>query len=140
MKNNQEIIEWASELASLARESDLQRLEIEHEGHHLSLRCRRLQPAPVAAPPVSAAPKATVLEEDDADLVPVTSEVVGVFRGGKVAQGDNVRSGQLIAYVESINLNQEVLAPRAGQVIEIIAQEGDPVEYGQALVLLAGKE
>ncbi len=140
MKSNQEITEWAAALAAMAKEGMLHQLEIEHKGHKLSLRRRQqvAAPAPAVSAPSAAAPVEEL--EDDSDLVPITSEVVGVFRAGKIAQGDLVKSGQALAYVESMNLNQEIVAPRSGQVVEIIAQEGDPVEYGQALVLLAGKE
>lgn len=137
------VVEWASALAAMAKEGKLHQLEIEHQGHKLFLRRREQALVPVAAPQVPApvaAPTPLDELEDDADLLPVTSEVVGVFRAGKIGQGDIVKSGQALAYVESMNLNQEIVAPRAGQVVEIIAQEGDPVEYGQALVLLAGKE
>ena len=97
-------------------------------------------PAPAANPPLSL----EELEEDDRQLLPVTSEVVGLFHQSAsnpaeplVRQGDQIKAGQVVGFVESMNLNHEVRATQGGTVVEVIAREGEPVEYGQALMLLA---
>jgi acetyl-CoA carboxylase biotin carboxyl carrier protein len=75
----------------------------------------------------------------------VVAPLVGIFHSatkprGKalVAVGDHVKTGQHIAAIESLNVINEVEAPVAGRVIEILVQEGQPVEYGQALMTIDG--
>ena len=75
----------------------------------------------------------------------VVAPLVGVFHStpkprGKalVAIGDHVKAGQHVAAIESLNVINEVEAPAAGRVIEILVQEGQPVEYGQTLMTIDG--
>lgn len=71
----------------------------------------------------------------------IIAPLVGIFhtwakpRGGSlVAIGDHVKEGQLVATIESLNVLNEVESPAEGHVVEILVQEGQPVEYGQALM------
>lgn len=73
----------------------------------------------------------------------VTAPLVGIFHawarpkgGSLVAVGDHVKMGQLVATIESLNVLNEVEATAVGCVIEILAQEGQPVEYGQVLMTI----
>ena len=73
----------------------------------------------------------------------ITAHLVGIFhawakpRGGTlVAVGDRIKLGQLIATIESLNVINEVESNVAGHVVEILVQEGQPVEYGQPLVVI----
>src|SRR5215467_8416348 len=75
----------------------------------------------------------------------VVAPLVGIFHSttkprGKalVAVGDHVKAGQHVAATESLNVINEVEAPAAGRVIEILVQEGQPVEYGQPLMTIDG--
>ena len=42
----------------------------------------------------------------------------------------------MLAWIETMGLRHEVRAPRDGRILEILVQEGEPVEYGQALLVL----
>ena len=73
----------------------------------------------------------------------ISAHFVGIFhaaakpRGGAlVAVGDHVRVGQLVATIESLNVINEVESPVAGRVVEILVQDGQPVEYGQHLIVI----
>lgn len=87
---------------------------------------------PVAAdPPVPAAHHA------------VTAATVGTFYGRPepdappfVAVGDAVRVGQQLAIVEAMKLMIPVESDVAGRVREVLATDGQPVEFGQPLVLI----
>jgi len=75
----------------------------------------------------------------------ITAHLVGIFhtwakpRGGTlVAVGDRVKVGQLVATIESLNVSNEVESMFTGRVVEILVQEGQPVEYGQHLMVLDG--
>jgi biotin carboxyl carrier protein len=77
----------------------------------------------------------------------VVAPLVGIFhpwlkRGGGtlVAVGDHVKEGQLVGTIESLNVFNEVETTKAGRVVEIHAQDGQPVEYGQVLVTIDTSE
>ena len=77
----------------------------------------------------------------------VVAPLVGVFHAaakpkGKplVAVGDRVKAGQHVAAIESLNVINEVEAPAAGRITEILIQEGQPVEYGQPLMTIESAE
>ena len=73
----------------------------------------------------------------------VTAPLVGIFHSwakpkGKpvVAVGDHVKVGQLVGTIQSLNVISEVESPVAGRVVELLVQDGQPVEYGQHLVVI----
>ena len=73
----------------------------------------------------------------------VLAPLVGTFhtwakpKGGTlVAVGDRVKAGQLVGTIESLNVLNDVETTVAGHVVEILVQEGQPVEYGQLLMTI----
>ena len=98
------------------------------------------QPGPVAAPvaPVSAPP---VAEEPTGHVV--KSPMVGTFYrsaspGAKafVDVGDSVKEGDTLCIVEAMKLMNEIEADASGVVKAVLAENGQPVEFGQPLFLL----
>jgi acetyl-CoA carboxylase biotin carboxyl carrier protein len=84
---------------------------------------------PAAAPE---APKSTALE--------VKSPMVGTFYkapepGAKayVAVGDRVSKGQILCIIEAMKIMNEIESEYSGVIREILAQDAQPVEYGQVL-------
>jgi acetyl-CoA carboxylase biotin carboxyl carrier protein len=81
---------------------------------------------------------------DQADLrIPVLAPLVGTFYqaaqpGAKpfVQVGDVVETGQTVCIVEAMKLMNEVAAGEGGKVAEIVAKDGDPVEFEQVLMYL----
>ena len=140
------------ELAAILREADLGEVEVEHEG----LRIRVSKPAaPVvqaamaapAAAPVAAAPAAAPI--GDAPAAPAASDkaikspMVGTVYlspepGAKqfVAVGDKVKKGDTVLLVEAMKTFNPVEADKAGIVKEIYVSDSQPVEYGEALILI----
>ncbi|RCJ29056.1 acetyl-CoA carboxylase, biotin carboxyl carrier protein [Nostoc minutum NIES-26] len=77
----------------------------------------------------------------DKRLVEVPSPMVGTFYRAPapsepafVEVGDRVRSGQTVCIIEAMKLMNEIEAEISGQVMEILVQNGEPVEYGQPLM------
>ena len=77
----------------------------------------------------------------DQRLVEVTSPMVGTFyrapapgEAAFVEIGDRVRSNQTVCIIEAMKLMNEIEAEISGQVMEILVQNGEPVEYGQPLM------
>lgn len=144
-------------LIDLVETSGIAELEIQ-EGEE-RVRITRSRPtAPVTAPaPVShapaierqsAAPAGTVPNaEAPASLAPeghlVKSPMVGTFyRSGSpgakpfVEIGDSVKEGVTLCIVEAMKLMNEIEADVAGVVLEILPQNGQPVEYGERLFVI----
>ncbi|MGE5659297.1 MAG: acetyl-CoA carboxylase biotin carboxyl carrier protein [Actinomycetota bacterium] len=93
-------------------------------------------PAGATATPPSGGPGAT-----DAKWVSVPSPMVGTFYRAPgpdepsfVEVGDRVRIGQTVCIIEAMKLMNELEAEVSGQVMEILVQNGEPVEYGQTLM------
>ncbi|GAA4545596.1 acetyl-CoA carboxylase biotin carboxyl carrier protein [Amycolatopsis samaneae] len=85
----------------------------------------------------------TVAERPGPDVTVVTASTVGVFYRAPspeadpyVREGDHVRQGQQVGIVEAMKLMIPVEADRAGTVVRILRDNGDEVEYGDALMEL----
>ncbi|MBV9866634.1 MAG: acetyl-CoA carboxylase biotin carboxyl carrier protein subunit [Abitibacteriaceae bacterium] len=74
--------------------------------------------------------------------VTITATAVGLFREGEppLKAGDTVRAGQVLGAVESLKVPNDILAPSGGKILEVLATEGQGVEYGQVLMLLESLE
>ena len=143
-------------LFDLLAEKDV--AEFEHEEEGIRLRIARgarvaVVPAGVGAgspvahsvgPPLAAAAAAATASgpasESGGDLVDVTSPFVGSFYRSPspdspsfVEVGSVVRPGQTLCIIEAMKLMNEIEAECAGTIVEIFAQNGKSVEYGQKL-------
>lgn len=94
---------------------------------------------PQAAAPAAAAPAAA--PEEDGEIVP--SPMVGTAylapepgAAAFAAVGATVRKGQTILIVEAMKTMNPIPAPRDGKVKAIRVENGQPVEYGQPLLVL----
>jgi acetyl-CoA carboxylase biotin carboxyl carrier protein len=74
-------------------------------------------------------------------LAEISSPMVGTFYRAPapgeppfVEVGDRVRSGQTVCIIEAMKLMNEIEAEVSGQVMEILVENGEPVEYGQPLM------
>jgi len=65
----------------------------------------------------------------------VTSPAVGTFRPG-LAPGTTVRAGDRVAEVDLLGIPQDVSAPIDGTLVEVFAQPGEAVEYGEELAVI----
>ncbi len=86
-----------------------------------------------AAPPVAAGSRS--------DLVDVTAPMVGTFYTAPapgeapfVEIGNRINAGQTICILEAMKLMNELEAEVAGEVVEILVDNGTPVEFGQVLM------
>ena len=74
-------------------------------------------------------------------LVDVISPMVGTFyrssapgESSFVEAGDRIKLGQTVCIIEAMKLMNEIEAEISGQVMEILVQNGEPVEFGQPLM------
>ena len=137
------------QLISLMSGSDIEEIAIEQEGKGVKLRLAK--PASVAVSfgddgDFDDGALITELTADDSAALracEVGAPLVGIYRssmkaGGKalVQPGDIVRQGQVVAAIEALNVLNEVEATSAGRVSEILVMDGQPVEYGQTLLII----
>lgn len=129
------------ELLRMVDGSDVEELEVEHDGVRFVVR----RDLTTDAPPVTRVEFTRVASEPlpRADSFVITSPVVGVFRrsaGGKgevlLEAGDAVTAGQVVGAVEAMGMLNRVQSERSGVVLEVMVREGQPVEYGQPLLLV----
>lgn len=109
--------------------------------------------APVAAPPALPSASAPAVVTSSAPTIPVTpprmadrlvdiiSPMVGTFYRSPapdeapfVETGERVRLGQTVCIIEAMKLMNEIEAEVAGEIVEILVSNGQPVEYGQVLM------
>jgi acetyl-CoA carboxylase biotin carboxyl carrier protein len=142
--------ELVRELAQLLNETDL--TEIEVEKGDLRVRVARTISAtvqvPAAAPVMMAAPApapAAPVEGKAAAAHPgaVPSPMVGTaYRRPSpeakpfVEIGSVVKAGERVLLVEAMKTFNDIVAPRAGKVIAIMVEDGQPVEYGEPLLVI----
>ncbi|SFO82005.1 biotin carboxyl carrier protein [Bradyrhizobium sp. Ghvi] len=140
------------ELALLLDETSLTEIEIERAG--LRLRVARnvsvaaTMPMPVAtsAPALVAAPAAAAAATTaDVSKHPgaVTSPMVGTAYwapepGAKpfIDVGAKVSVGQTLLIIEAMKTMNQIPSPRAGTVTQILVEDGQPVEFGEPLVII----
>jgi acetyl-CoA carboxylase biotin carboxyl carrier protein len=136
---NEGLADQLGELLRLLDGSDVEELEVEHQGARFVVRrdlSTEAQPATrVTVEPPAPAPRA--------DSFVITSPVVGVFRrnaGGKgeavLDEGDAVAAGQVVGAVEAMGMLNRIQSERAGVVQEMLVRDGQPVEYGQPLLVV----
>ena len=138
------------ELSVLLTETDLTEIEIEREG--LRIRVARAPAvttiaasAPAAKAGRLAAPVAGDGDAEDFSKHPgvVASPMVGTaYRapepGAKpfVEVGAKVKAGQTLLIVEAMKTMNPIPAPKAGTLTAILFTDGDPVEYGEPLLII----
>jgi acetyl-CoA carboxylase biotin carboxyl carrier protein len=99
-------------------------------------------PAPAQGPSPSALPAPAVppAPVEDPSLHYVTSPIVGTFYRSPsptaaqfVQPGDFIRPGQTLCIVEAMKLMNEIESDVAGEVVKILVENGQPVEYGERI-------
>jgi acetyl-CoA carboxylase biotin carboxyl carrier protein len=142
------------ELADLVDEYGLTDFEFENE--NIRVRLSKMTGSPVVqqASPVhlSAASAATAAKSEadassaglaasaEEELFKITSPIVGTFyrspgpdKEAYVKEGSKVTPESVVCIVEAMKLMNEIQAETSGEVVKIYVENGQPVEYGQAL-------
>ncbi len=139
------------ELSALLEETGLSEIEIESSGLRVRV-ARNIQVAAVAAP---ALPAASILTTAPAGITSpaapdpakhpglVASPMVGTAYlapepGGRpfVDVGSQVITGQTLLIIEAMKTMNQIPAPRSGTVIQILIEDGQPVEFGEPLMII----
>ena len=134
------------ELADLLKETDLSEIEVETD--NLKLRVVR-QVTQVASVPVAVAVAAAPVAAASAEAAPAAhpgtlpSPMVGtVYLSTEpgaapfVTVGSQVTQGQTVLIIEAMKTMNQIPAPRSGTVKEILVEDGQPVEFGEPLLII----
>ena len=144
-KKKQEVVDEGliRGLAALLDETGLSEIEIEQKGLRVRI-ARNLTIAAAVAPSLAAAP-AAIVPGRDADTHPGTlkSPMVGTaYRAAEpgaapfVEVGSVVKQGQTVLIIEAMKTMNHIPAPRAGTVTAVFVENGQPVEYGEPLLII----
>lgn len=125
--------------------------EFEFEAGDMRFRIRKDGPAPVVqAAPMMVAPAMNqtyaaastqpTVPADEPGIHYVTSPIVGTFYRASnpaatpfVSPGDFVKPGQTLCIIEAMKLMNEIESDAAGEVVKVLVENGQPVEYGERL-------
>jgi acetyl-CoA carboxylase biotin carboxyl carrier protein len=143
--------ELIRELARLLEETGLTEIEFERDGQRVRV-ARHAQAVfvPASPRPVPAAEAAAPAFGADAGAVDpakhpgaVTSPMVGTAYVGPapgarpfVEVGSQVRAGDTLLIIEAMKTMNQIPSPRSGTVIQILIEDGQPVEFGEPLMII----
>ena len=146
-------IEEIKTIVKLMSEHDLTEFKIEAEECNLCIRRGCSSPAPVvtqiaapmpAAPAVAApAPAASAASPKAAPAETIDSPLVGTFYRAPSPEaqpyakiGDRVSADTVVGIIEAMKVLNEIKAEKSGVIKEILVENGQPVEYGEALFVI----
>ncbi|MDD5614324.1 MAG: acetyl-CoA carboxylase biotin carboxyl carrier protein [Candidatus Omnitrophica bacterium] len=131
------------EIINLMNEEDLAEIEVEEEGKRIKLRKKEpniLKEVPnftVQSPVVQNVQEAP--KKDDGGIY-INAPMIGTFYSAPapdaepyINTGQAVKIGDTICIIEAMKLMNEIKSEVKGRVVEVLAENGDPVDYGQPL-------
>lgn len=143
--------EQIKELISLVDSTDITELEIEDQDFRLRIEKKRevasvpIQlPQQPPAPPISVPMQTPEMPvETDSGLVEIVAPMVGTFYRAPapdadpyVQVGDTISPGQILFIIEAMKMMNEIESELNGVVKQILVENGEPVEYGQPVLLI----
>ena len=142
-------IKEIKDMISLMNENGLSELEMEKNGLRIKLKKHVsgyvetvTEHLPQGAPRVrKGAPPA--LEEKFTKTVEIKAPMVGTFYASPAPDsppfidiGKTIRVGDVVCIIEAMKLMNEIKSEVKGKVVEVLVENGSPVEFGQALFLV----
>ncbi|MBU0671740.1 MAG: acetyl-CoA carboxylase biotin carboxyl carrier protein [Candidatus Margulisbacteria bacterium] len=142
------MVNWdlVKKLIKMVKEEDISGLAVEEGGVKYEVNRNAggvsSSQSVVASQPASA-PAPTAPPAEDDGLVAITSPMVGTFYRAPspeapsfVEVGDQVEPGKAVCIIEAMKLFNEIEAEARGKLVKILVENGQPVEYGQKLMLI----
>jgi acetyl-CoA carboxylase biotin carboxyl carrier protein len=144
-------------LADILTETGLSEIEVEHAGLKIRV-AKQLAAAPAQvtyaapaahAPAHAATPSAAPAAAEAAPATRAAGDAVKSPMVGSVylqpepgaepfvKVGDTVSAGQTLMIIEAMKTMNPIPAPKAGKVVEVLVEDGQPVEFGEPLVVIA---
>ncbi len=141
------------EMISLKNENNLMELEIEKEGMRIRLKKESSVPEKASGASAGALPHYsltqeptqphTAKEEIRKNLVEIKAPMVGTFYRAAAPEtppfveiGKAIDTGQVVCIIEAMKLMNEIKSEVKGKIVEVLAENGHPIEFGQPLFLI----
>ncbi|MGE0063983.1 MAG: acetyl-CoA carboxylase biotin carboxyl carrier protein [Xanthobacteraceae bacterium] len=133
------------ELTKLLDETGLTEIEIEQDDHRVRVARQSgvVAAAPLAAPPVPQAAPAPATTDPVKHPGLVVSPMVGTAYASSepgarpfIEVGSKVKAGDTLLIVEAMKTMNQIPAPRSGTVVQVLFEDGQPVEFGEPLVII----
>ncbi|MCP5004181.1 MAG: acetyl-CoA carboxylase biotin carboxyl carrier protein [Planctomycetes bacterium] len=144
-----ELIKKVENLISLMNENNLAEIEIEEDDTKIRLKKSEGNlasasvhlPAALQAPPQEGSTKYLLAKKNDSSSE-IVAPMVGTFYSSVpgaepyVGVGDVVDTETVVCIIEAMKIMNEVKAEARGKVVEVLVENGDAVEFGQALFVI----
>ncbi len=100
-------------------------------------------PAPAVAPQAASAESGAAVPSSNANWVEIKSPMIGTYYSSPSPEspvfakvGDSVSEGTVVCIVEAMKLMNEIESEVSGKIVKALIENGQPVEFGQALFLV----
>ncbi|MCD8823574.1 acetyl-CoA carboxylase biotin carboxyl carrier protein [Mammaliicoccus sciuri] len=136
-------IEKIEELIKLMKQNQVNYMKYKDETVEVELDLKSTSNI-VTTAPVNNVEESTPTSKQEEQLNSIEAEILGTFylqdeetlQNPLVKVGDEVKKGQVVGYIESMKVLNEVISEYDGIVNDIQINHGDPVEYGQTIITL----
>lgn len=136
-------IEKIEELIKLMKQNQVNYMKYKDETVEVELDLKATSNN-VTTTPVNNVEESTPTSKQEEQLNTIEAEILGTFylqdeetlQNPLVKVGDEVKKGQVVGYIESMKVLNEVISEYDGIVNDIKINHGDPVEYGQTIITL----
>lgn len=136
-------IEKIEELIKLMKQNQVNYMKYKDETLEVELDLKSTSNI-VTTTPVNNVEASTPTSKQEEQLNTIEAEILGTFylqdeetlQNPLVKVGDEVKKGQVVGYIESMKVLNEVISEYDGIVNDIQINHGDPVEYGQTIITL----
>ncbi|MCD8835365.1 MULTISPECIES: biotin/lipoyl-containing protein [Mammaliicoccus] len=136
-------IEKIEELIKLMKQNQVNYMKYKDETVEVELDLKSTSNN-VTTTPVNNVEENTPTSKQEEQLNTIEAEILGTFylqdeetlQNPLVKVGDEVKKGQVVGYIESMKVLNEVISEYDGIVNDIQINHGDPVEYGQTIITL----
>ncbi|MBU1027224.1 MAG: acetyl-CoA carboxylase biotin carboxyl carrier protein [Candidatus Margulisbacteria bacterium] len=145
------MVNWdlVKKLIQVVKEEEISGLSVEENGVKYEVRrdaAGNISASPAivqAAAPAPAAKTEVPDTSEEEGLIAITSPMVGTFYRSPspeapafIEVGAAVSSGKVVCIIEAMKLFNEIEAEASGKIVKILVENGQPVEYGQKLMLI----
>jgi acetyl-CoA carboxylase biotin carboxyl carrier protein len=137
---------------SMMNAGRIARLDLDYQDLRISLRAHGDHAAPATvvqhvSTPQMVVESASIAQPDSSGQHVIAAPMIGTFYTAPapneppfIKPGDRVEEGQTVGIIEAMKIMNEIAADRAGTVVEIVARNAQPVEFGSPLVTLANDD
>jgi biotin carboxyl carrier protein len=127
------------EITDLVESSNIDEIKLEIDGVKISINKK----SPGTATTKNVEPSAENIPSKDSSLIQIKSPIVGIFYRSSSPEappflnvGDRVKKGDTICIIEAMKLMNKINSEHNGEVMQILVQNEEAVEYDQVLVLI----